>query len=575
MRLSDTQRLITGKVAPLGDFGRLLRKTHVDGPLLGGILLICGFGLVVLYSAVGESTRLLMNQVIRLGVAVVAMLIVAQMSPDFLRRWTPWGYLAGLVLLVLVLTTGEVGQGARRWLDLGIRFQPSEIMKLAVPMMAAWYLHDRQIPPKAGQLLILAVIIIVPTVLIARQPDLGTSLLIAASGIIVIILAGLSIRLMLGLAVLSVPGALVLQVGTCALKAKVSDRLENTGAFRQLSFEVVTPTNAMRPFETTVNPSQKWSLVFSRDLYTISISGDTVIDVSHSQVANGMADFYEDMILFGLSSQSPIAVPGTSMNSNKFMRLELYDAIKDELHNTIFSSVNIEFTETHLGSLPSNAPQVPYDSFTHSLIAIGGVSDIGALGVAFIDRGNASQDNDVLYNGSFPYNPGLHLGVFLTEIFMAEVNGWVSGLFRLTFDHFIPGRGVPVGEDPDDPAILSEIAGTGLPVSGDAALRRDRLLEAIDVLARYIAVVAGHEMGHSMGLSVNGAMPNGLHGGDPANFPGSTSYHISLTAFPDLFLFPDVNIMIPATSFTNTNAPGTRFNYLNRAYLREKIFYYP
>ena len=210
MRLSDTQRLISDKVAPLGDFGRLLRGFRIDGPLLGGILLICALGLVVLYSAVGESTRLLMNQVIRLGVALVAMFIMARMSPDFLRRWTPWGYLAGLVLLVLVLITGEVGQGARRWLDLGIRFQPSEIMKLAVPMMAAWYLHARQIPPKPGQLLVLAVIITIPTMLIAVQPDLGTSLLIAASGVIVVILAGLSIRLMLGLAVLSVPGAFVL-----------------------------------------------------------------------------------------------------------------------------------------------------------------------------------------------------------------------------------------------------------------------------------------------------------------------------------------------------------------------------
>jgi rod shape determining protein RodA len=113
-------------------------------------------------------------------------------------------------LLVLVLTTGEVGQGARRWLDLGIRFQPSEIMKLAVPMMAAWYLHDRQMPPKAGQLLLLAVMILIPTLLIASQPDLGTSLLIAASGVIVIVLAGLPIRVMLGLAVLSVPGAWLL-----------------------------------------------------------------------------------------------------------------------------------------------------------------------------------------------------------------------------------------------------------------------------------------------------------------------------------------------------------------------------
>jgi len=210
MRLSDSQRLITGKAAPLGGFSRVMRRLNVDGPLLGGILLICALGLVVLYSAVGENMRLWINQLVRLGVALIGMFMVAQMPPDFLRRWTPWGYLGGLILLILVLTTGEVGQGARRWLDLGIRFQPSEVMKLAVPMMMAWYLHDRQIPPRFGQLLILAAMIAVPTVLIARQPDLGTSLLIAASGVIVIILAGLPIRLMIGLAVAAVPGALVL-----------------------------------------------------------------------------------------------------------------------------------------------------------------------------------------------------------------------------------------------------------------------------------------------------------------------------------------------------------------------------
>jgi rod shape determining protein RodA len=210
MRLSDTHRLITGKAAPLGDFSRVMKRLNIDGPLLGGILLICALGLVVLYSAVGENMRLLFNQLVRLGIALVAMFVIAQMPPDFLRRWTPWAYLGGLILLILVLTIGEVGQGARRWLDLGIRFQPSEIMKLAVPMMLAWYLHDRQIPPKAMQLLLLAATIAVPTVLIARQPDLGTSLLIAASGVIVIILAGLPIRLMIGLAVAAVPGALLL-----------------------------------------------------------------------------------------------------------------------------------------------------------------------------------------------------------------------------------------------------------------------------------------------------------------------------------------------------------------------------
>ena len=210
MRRSDTQQLLSDKAAPLRSVGHIFRRLRIDGPLLGGILLICALGLVVLYSAVGESMRLWTNQVIRLGVALIAMVIAAQMSPDFLRRWTPWGFVGGTVLLVLVLTTGEVGQGARRWLDLGIRFQPSEIMKLAVPMMAAWYLHDRQMPPRAGQLLLLAVMILIPTLLIARQPDLGTSLLIAASGLIVIVLAGLPVRVMLGLAVLSVPGAMVL-----------------------------------------------------------------------------------------------------------------------------------------------------------------------------------------------------------------------------------------------------------------------------------------------------------------------------------------------------------------------------
>ena len=210
MRLSDTQRLFTPKAAPLSNFALLMRRVHLDGPLLVGLLLICTFGLFVLYSAVGESTRLLVNQIVRLGVAFIAMFIVAQLPPGFLRRWTPWGYLAGLVLLVLVLTTGEVGQGAQRWLDIGIRFQPSEAMKLGVPMMAAWFLHDRQIPPRFVHIVIIAVMIVVPTVLIAKQPDLGTALLIAASGIIVVVLAGMSFKLILGLGLAAVPGAMVL-----------------------------------------------------------------------------------------------------------------------------------------------------------------------------------------------------------------------------------------------------------------------------------------------------------------------------------------------------------------------------
>jgi rod shape determining protein RodA len=210
MLLSNTQRMLSPKASAPRNFSGLIRRLNIDGPLLGGLLLICVFGLFVLYSAAGESSSLLINQAVRLGIAFIAMLIVAQLPPDFLRRWTPWGYVAGLLLLVLVLTKGDVGQGARRWLDIGIRFQPSEAMKLAVPMMTAWFLHDRQIPPRIGHLAIIAVLIAVPTYMIAKQPDLGTSLLIAASGIIVIILAGMSFKLLFGLGVLTVPGALAL-----------------------------------------------------------------------------------------------------------------------------------------------------------------------------------------------------------------------------------------------------------------------------------------------------------------------------------------------------------------------------
>jgi len=210
MRFSETSRIFERKSAPLSDLGRVMRRLNIDGPLLGGLLLTSGLGLAVLYSAVGENMDLWLQQCVRLFIALAVMLFVAQLPPDLMRRWSLWVYLAGLVLLALVLAAGEVGQGAQRWLDLGIRFQPSELMKLAVPMVAAWYLHDRQLPPRFLDIMVIGTLIIVPTTMIAMQPDLGTSLLIAAAGVLVIVLAGLSMRIMIGLSVASIPGAMVL-----------------------------------------------------------------------------------------------------------------------------------------------------------------------------------------------------------------------------------------------------------------------------------------------------------------------------------------------------------------------------
>jgi rod shape determining protein RodA len=190
---------------------RIFRRLHVDGPLLGGLALLCTVGLFVLYSADGGNIGRVENQLVRIAVAVTAMLVLCQIPPNFLRMWAPWLFGAGVLLLVLVAVGGVQGKGAQRWLDLGIlRFQPSEIMKLAMPMLIAWYLHSRSLPPRPRELLLMAAFIGIPAALIARQPDLGTALLVASSGLFVVFLAGISLRLMLGLGVLAVAGAPVL-----------------------------------------------------------------------------------------------------------------------------------------------------------------------------------------------------------------------------------------------------------------------------------------------------------------------------------------------------------------------------
>ena len=187
---------------------RVLLALKIDGPLVVGLSLIAVYGLIILYSASGQSLGTVLRTLARLLIGAVAMLLLARVNPNFLRRSAPWLYAAGCLLLVVVVAVGHIGMGARRWLNLGLfRFQPSELMKLAVPMMCAWYLHERPLPPGSGALLVLGGVILVPVGLVAMQPDLGTAALIAAAGALVIVLAGLRLRVILGLLALGAAGA--------------------------------------------------------------------------------------------------------------------------------------------------------------------------------------------------------------------------------------------------------------------------------------------------------------------------------------------------------------------------------
>ena len=177
----------------------LQSRLHLDGQLLTALLLLSAVGMMILYSATDQDIAELHKQAIRLGIAFGIMLGVAQIPPQTLRRWTPWVFGAGLIMLFLVLVMGTVGGGAKRWLNFGVfRFQPSEMMKLAIPMMVSWYLAEHSLPPRIWRVLATSLLILIPMGLIVKQPDLGTALLVGSSGFFVLFFAGLSWRLIIG-----------------------------------------------------------------------------------------------------------------------------------------------------------------------------------------------------------------------------------------------------------------------------------------------------------------------------------------------------------------------------------------
>lgn len=187
----------------------LLQRLHIDGWLLL-LLLILGTGsLFILYSASGKNVDLLIRQASSFGIGMLAVVVIAQFDPRFMARWVPLAYVIGVVLLVVVEVMGHTAMGATRWINIPgvIRFQPSELMKIIMPMTIAWYLARHNLPPRFKHLLVSLAMIAIPVVLIAKQPDLGTSLLILASGAFVVFMAGLQWRWIIGAAAAVVPVA--------------------------------------------------------------------------------------------------------------------------------------------------------------------------------------------------------------------------------------------------------------------------------------------------------------------------------------------------------------------------------
>ncbi|WP_111497352.1 MULTISPECIES: rod shape-determining protein RodA [Marinobacter] len=176
----------------------LLNRIHLDPILLVLLLLLLGGGLFVLYSGGDSSMAIVESQVARIGVALVVMFVFAQLDPSVYRRWAPWLYALGLIALAAVLLVGVGAKGAQRWLALpGLpRFQPSEFMKLAVPIMAAWYLSRHYLPPRFSRVAVALAIVFLPMILIVEQPDLGTALLVGLAGLFVVFFAGLSWKLL-------------------------------------------------------------------------------------------------------------------------------------------------------------------------------------------------------------------------------------------------------------------------------------------------------------------------------------------------------------------------------------------
>jgi hypothetical protein len=356
-----------------------------------------------------------------------------------------------------------------------------------------------------------------------------------------------------------VPTSVVFPPGDSALTTLHADASGQPGIPRTFRFRTVNVDDGIRPTETT----QVWFLSFDRDVESFVFDGaglePTVRIVAG---ANGRADALDALGIVGLWSASPLTgLPG-GIDSNEWVR-ETFEARMLAELDDLFTDVDARFTFVSPGSYPTSSPFLPYGSFPFSQICIAGAAaetPTGTLGAAYFDANNQTQNDNCS-----PTSTGERLGVFLHTLILFGVRSGPASLFRQTYDAFTPGfGGTPVGEATGD---RDRLLGT---LNDARAAAIDR---AIQRMARTTAVITAHECGHSMGLVANGAMPVGLYGGDPVNFPtsgASASLHIENRS-----LFPSdaQNVMSPAIAFEKALSPETAFNSLNRAYLREKALY--
>ncbi|MHB1514671.1 MAG: rod shape-determining protein RodA [Acidiferrobacteraceae bacterium] len=173
----------------------MLERWHFDRPLFYALVILSVTGLAIVYSAGGDNLNMTIRDSVHLILGFSVMIGLAQVRPTTIARWSPYLFVVGFLMLIAVLGAGTVSNGARRWLGFGpLRFQPSEIMKLALPMMLAWYLSRGPLPIKLPQLLVSGAVILLPALMIIKEPDLGTAFLIAATGFLVLFLAGMGWR---------------------------------------------------------------------------------------------------------------------------------------------------------------------------------------------------------------------------------------------------------------------------------------------------------------------------------------------------------------------------------------------